>query len=754
MNAFTTVDPALRTRRAKSDHEPWRPKGFHARGVEFLQSHAAAALFWDPGLGKTSTVLEAFRQLKEAGQVDRMLVVAPLRVCQLVWRQEGRKWTQFRDLTFSFLHGPKKEERLRDDVDIHLINPEGIPWLAQQFFGRSDIPWDVVCIDELTKFKNARTPRFKKLHKKIRNVRYRWGLTGTPAPNGYLDLFGQLLMLDDGAALGKYITHYRDRYFQPDFNGFKWNLRKGCAEKIEERIAPYALRMSAEDYLELPDLSEIIVPVTLPPDALRAYREMEKETIVSLPGGVVTAANSGAVYSKLKQMANGAVYVGDGSERKVLELHSAKLDALEELIDELAGQPLLVAYEFQHDLSRIRARLGEDTPALAGASEKRAIELEAQWNRGELPILLVHPASVGHGLNLQRAAGVGTAHLCWFSLPWDLELYDQTIRRLRRQGSTADRVVSHMLMIDIHDGMDLYVYEALQGKDTTQQRLLSALNAVVMRDDPAPHATGNVASTEDTDMAAEQKLGFRKPGAAAPAAAEPAKRITPKGWGATNIADDEDLPPAGESVMDEVSDTTQRSAFEDSQPPATSGKVTPRGWGAAVPSEPDEQRAAIRSKIAAPPAQEPEGGEEEDEGESVAQRALQAFGPGIVEQLGGEDGEEQGEPEPHPKAQALSGGASTEPEKPKTRRSRKAQSEKQSPDEQKSQQDEDELFERQTAALEAAGRAASTGSTVTLPAAAREEYPYVRFSLECSGIPREGLAAFFAALAAQFGEAK
>jgi len=304
-----TMPSGLSTRRVKPQHETWVPHGYQARGVAHLLERHNAALFLDPGLGKTAITLGAFLTLKQSGQADKMLVVAPLRVCQLVWEQEGKKWTQFRDLTFALLHGPKKEEALRSEADIYLINPEGIAWLDKMLWGSTEFPWDVVCIDELTKFKNAQAARSKKLRKRIQGARWRWGLTGSPVPNGYMDLFGQMLVLDDGAALGRFITYFRDQYFTKGWDGFSYTLQIGAAERIEQRIAPYVLRMAASDYLDLPELTEHVIYVEMPPTAREQYEELKKEMLLSLPEGVVTAANSAAVYSKLKQLANGAIYL-------------------------------------------------------------------------------------------------------------------------------------------------------------------------------------------------------------------------------------------------------------------------------------------------------------------------------------------------------------------------------------------------------------------------------------------------------------
>lgn len=631
-------------RQVAPTHRPWEPWGYQTRGVAHLMGHGAAALFLDPGLGKTAITLAAFLALKERGHAERMLVVAPLRVCQLVWRQEGQKWSQFRDLTFSLLHGPKKAERLKDDVDIHLVNPEGIPWLIQQFFGRS-LPWDTVVMDELTRFKNHRALRSKKLRKALKHAQRRWGLTGSPAPNGYMDLFGQMLMLDDGAALGRHITSYRDAFFVPSFTGHSWELRRGAAEKIEERIAPYVLRMAAADYLDLPPVRDNVIQIELPPDVLKKYRTMERDMVLALPEGVVTGANAGAVYSKLAQMANGAVYIY-GREDQYAEIHSAKLDALEELVEELSGQPLLVGYEFRHDLERIRARLGKDTPTLSGLSEKRITEMEAAWNRGEIPVLLAHPASAGHGLNLQGSPGFAPAHLCWFSQPWDLDLYEQFIARIHRQGSEASHIMNHIFRVQ--GTIDDDKAEKLKAKDNTQQGLLLRLNARIQRDAPAPTAAHLAAPNGETPMAEVRKLGFRNP-QEQPAAAGADASVRPKGWGP---------PPAPETTQG-VNDAETLARVSDERMRQMAGVQAPaeeparsRGWGPPAGAPADPQREEIRQKISAPPVQANDGEDDGDGDVPASVRALQAFGPGIVEALEGDNDERS----PFPRDDSAFGG--------------------------------------------------------------------------------------------------
>ncbi len=298
------------TRRVEPSWKPWIPLPYMERAVDWLVNRHSAGLPLRPGGRKTSITLAAFQRLREQGRANTMLIIAPLRVCRQTWRQEAAKWEQFRGLKFSLLHGDKKDERLKDDADIWLINPEGCEWLAHKYLGRP-LPFDVVCIDELTKFKNSQSQRSKALRPRLSKVSYRWGLTGSLAPNGYMDLFGQMLMLDDGAALGRYITHYRDQFFQVGFDGFSYDLMPGAAKRIVDRISPYWFKMDESDYAQLPPLVNVPHEIELSPAARKTYERMKKQMIAELPEGVITAANSAACYSKLSQMANGACYIED-----------------------------------------------------------------------------------------------------------------------------------------------------------------------------------------------------------------------------------------------------------------------------------------------------------------------------------------------------------------------------------------------------------------------------------------------------------
>lgn len=467
------------TRLAKPSHVEWRPEPYQEKSVNHLLGRLIGGLALDPGLGKTSCTLGAFHMLFQAGHVRTMLVVAPLRVCRHVWRQEAQKWSQFRHYRFAFLHGAKKEQLLKDGLngatDIFLINPEGVRWLCNLFFGRQ-LPFDIVTIDELTRFKNAQSDRFKALAPRIAQVKRKWGLTGSLAPNGYMDLFGQMLILDAGAALGRYITHYRDRYFQVGYDGFSYDLLPGADKRIVDLIGPYWLQMTAEDYISLPPLVTVPHHLELEPAERKIYTRMKNDMLAELPQGIVEAGNMAACYAKLSQMANGAVYMAD---RSVAHVHDAKLEALDEIVEELNGQPVLVGFEFQHDLARLKVwhqeRFKRPLAYLGGGqSEAQENETIRQWNAGELAVLAAHPASAGHGLNMQESSA---AHLVWFGITWDFELFDQFIRRIRRRGNHAQRIFMHLLIVK--GTIDELKLQALDGKDMTQKSLFAALNQVL-----------------------------------------------------------------------------------------------------------------------------------------------------------------------------------------------------------------------------------------------------------------------------------
>jgi SNF2 family DNA or RNA helicase len=459
---------------------------YQKRGVKFLLSHGAAALLLDPGMGKTATVLKALDALKRAKTNRRTLVIAPLRVAQLVWPEEPNEWSDLEHLSVGLLHGPQKKAVLDnyESYDILVINPEGLPWLLADGRPTVDIRrwkafgFDTLVIDELTKFKHPKGVRFKLLKQVLPTFMRRWGLTGTPVPNGLLDLFGQMYVLDLGNALGRFITQYRTKYFRAvDPNGWKWVLQPGAAEAIYEAIKPLAMRASAEDHLELPETVPLKHYVTLPPKVRTLYDKLEAELVASIENKDVIASNAAAKTTKHRQICNGAVYVDDdlaskvmGKERDVLELHDLKLQALRDLVDELSGAPVLVAYEFNHDRDRLRKAFPEaefmsDAKTLAATKA-----LEARWNNNEIPILFGHPASMGHGLNFQKGSA---QHVVWFSMFWDLELYDQFIKRVIRQGNKSKRAFVHHILAA--DTVDETVFHVQRGKTRTQNALLEAL---------------------------------------------------------------------------------------------------------------------------------------------------------------------------------------------------------------------------------------------------------------------------------------
>jgi SNF2 family DNA or RNA helicase len=445
--------------------KPWTAHKYQREAVKFGVSRATAAFLLDPGLGKTAIELMVFKILKAKGIAEKMLVVAPLRPCYSVWPEEIKKWEEFKDLTCVVLHGPEKAARLREDVDIYIINPEGLEWLSKQGVD----PWfDVLVVDESTRFKHANTKRFKLLRPMLPRFKRRYILTGSPAPNGLMDLFGQIYILDLGSTLGRYITHFRLQYFNPTgYGGYTWVPRRGAEEQIYARLRPLALRMSAEDYLELPELIYNTVTVDLPPPAMKLYKEMETSLIAAVKDGTVIAANAAAATGKCRQIANGGIY-HEGGE-KWTDIHEAKLDAVEEIVEELQGKPALIAYEYQHDLSRLLQRFGKDTPHIGGGvGGTRFREIEAAWNAGDIPVLLAQPQSVAHGLNLQ---GTGAA-VIWHSLTWNLEDYEQFIRRVWRQGQKERVIVHHVIA---KGTIDELIVKMLNAKDKTQRALLGAL---------------------------------------------------------------------------------------------------------------------------------------------------------------------------------------------------------------------------------------------------------------------------------------
>jgi len=444
----------------------WTPHDYQKKGIEMMLTMGAAGLFLDPGLGKTSISLAAFNILQKQEYVSRMLVIAPMRVCFNVWPAEVKKWAEFSHLKVVVLHGKDKDELINEPADIYVINPEGLPWLAERQRLKRISP-EMLVVDESTKFKKPSSKRFKILKKMLGQFTRRYILTGTPTSQGLEDLFGQIFILDNGDALGKYITHYRRNYFyQTGFGGYKYEVRDGAEAEIAQKIAPFTLRLKAEDYLDMPELVFNEVKVTLPPEVMKVYKELEREFIATIETEEITAPSAAAVSTKLRQLVNGGVY---NEDHEVIEVHNAKVVALTELVESLGGASILVLYQFKHDILRVKEAFPDAPHIGSGVSNSVAEGLCRQFNCGTLKVLLAHPASVGHGLNLQGVSN----HVAFFGLPWDYELREQAIRRVYRQGNPNTHVFIHDIVAQ--GTVDLSVRRALNRKEGNQNSFLRAL---------------------------------------------------------------------------------------------------------------------------------------------------------------------------------------------------------------------------------------------------------------------------------------
>lgn len=441
----------------------YQPHNYQQTATRFIVEHPEAAILLGMGLGKTIITLTAvWELLLDYFTVSRVLVIAPLRVARDTWPAEASKWDHLNGLSVAVAVGSKADRlaALSKSAMVTVINRENVPWLVAHY--GDAWPFDMVIIDELSSFKNHRAKRFTSLVKTRPHVT-RWvGLTGTPASNGLMDLWAEFRLLDGGARLGRFITRYRDRWFTPDKrNGmqvFTYKPREGAEDEIYDAIADMTLSMRTTDHLQLPGLTVTTQAVNLGTRERKVYDRLKADMVIELEGQTVDASNAAALSGKLLQLASGAVYDEHG---QVVEVHSAKLDALEDLIEAANGQPLLVAYWYRHDLERIRARFPH-------ARELKTSTDIATWNNGEIPLALIHPASAGHGLNLQAGGHL----LVWFSLTWSLELYQQTNARLHRQGQREPVTITHLATIGT---LDEKVLAALDAKDTTQAALIDAV---------------------------------------------------------------------------------------------------------------------------------------------------------------------------------------------------------------------------------------------------------------------------------------
>ena len=452
----------------------YEPHDYQQYAIEYIRKHPVAAVLLDMGLGKTSITLTALNDLLfDYFDVHKILVIAPLRVARNTWSGEIGKWEHLEDLQYSIIVGTEKERKaaLAKRADIYIINRENVQWLIE----KSGYPFDfdMVVVDELSSFKNHDAKRFKALMKVRPKVKRIVGLTGTPSSNGLMDLFAEFKLLDMGERLGRFIGNYRVNYFKPDkMNGpivYSYKLLPGAEQRIYDAISDITISMKAADHLQMPELISSRYEVQMDEQEKQNYDQMKEQLVLSLPEGEVTAANAASLSGKLLQMANGAIYTDDGETQLI---HDKKLDALEDMIEAANGKPVLVAYWFKHDLKRIMLRLAEKKISFEKLDSDASIE---KWNKGEIPVALIHPASAGHGLNLQNGGNT----LIWFGITWSLELYQQTVARLWRQGQTAGTVVvEHIITAGT---IDERVMKALELKDHTQSALIDAVKAEVMK---------------------------------------------------------------------------------------------------------------------------------------------------------------------------------------------------------------------------------------------------------------------------------
>lgn len=445
----------------------FKPHDYQQQVIKYICDHPQAAIFLDMGLGKTASTLSALTQLMyDSFEVTRALIIAPKRVAATTWPDEIQKWGHTRHLPYALATGTAKERKkaLNQRAPITIINRENIVWLVDQY-GVKNWPFDTVIIDELSSFKTGKTKRFRALRSVRPKIRRIIGLTGTPAPNSLIDLWAEYRLLDEGKRLGRGITKYRNTYFDPGKRNqtqiFTYTPKPGAEKAIYSLIGDMTISMKTADHLTLPPLTTTQTNVRMSETEYAKYQRFQDELVLQLDGQTLTASNAGVLAGKLSQLASGAIYAGDDGQYE--QLHQRKLDALEDIIEAANGQPVLIAYWFKHDRDRIKDRF----PSAIDLTDEAQIRA---WNSREIQIGLIHPASAGHGLNLQK----GGSHLVWFSLTWSLELYQQANARLYRQGQKDPVVIQHIVT---EGTIDQRVMSALTTKATTQNQLIEAVKA-------------------------------------------------------------------------------------------------------------------------------------------------------------------------------------------------------------------------------------------------------------------------------------
>lgn len=445
--------------------QSYKPHDYQEYATSFILSHPACGLLLDMGLGKTVITLTAlWALLLDYFDVGRVLIIAPLRVARDTWPKEIAKWDHLNGLTYSVVVGSEKERReaLAKTAFIYIVNRENVCWLIENGYFR----FDCVVIDELSSFKSHQSKRFKALRKARPTVKRVIGLTGSPTPNGLIDLWAQINLLDMGERFGRFIGGFRERYFMPDKRNrdviFSYKPREGAEEAIYEKISDICVSMKAADHLNMPELIFSNVEVKMSEKEKQMYDGLKDDLIIPLEGGDIDAQSAVGLSNKLHQMANGAVYDENGNVRRI---HDRKLEAVEDLIEAANGKPVMIAYWFKHDRERLIERFG--------AIPIDKSEDITKWNKGEIPVAIIHPASAGHGLNLQE----GGCHLIWFGLTWSLELYQQCNARLWRQGQKHTVTIQHVIT---KGTIDEDVLLALECKEVTQEALLQAVKARIL----------------------------------------------------------------------------------------------------------------------------------------------------------------------------------------------------------------------------------------------------------------------------------
>lgn len=440
----------------------YEPHSYQKYAIEYIKEHPISAVLLDMGLGKTSITLSAIVDLLfDSFDVSKVLVIAPLRVAKTTWKDEIHKWEHLNILIYSIITGTEAERlsALNKQADIYIINRENIQWLVEKSGIKFD--FDMVVIDELSSFKSWQSKRFKALMQVRPMVKRIVGLTGTPSSNGLMDLFAEFKILDMGERLGRFIGQYRNAYFSPDKrNGrviYSYKPLPFADKEIYNKISDITISMKAKDYLKMPELIINNIEVEMSCKEMKLYNKLKSDMVLDIDGEELNASNAAALSNKLLQMANGAIY---DDEKSVLEIHDKKLDALEDLIEAANGKPVLIAYWYKHDKDRIMKRLQAGEINTSTDIEK--------WNRGEMPVALIHPASAGHGLNLQQ----GGSTVVWFGLTWSLELYQQLNARLYRQGQKDTVVIHHIIT---KNTIDENVIKALEKKDSSQNSLIEAV---------------------------------------------------------------------------------------------------------------------------------------------------------------------------------------------------------------------------------------------------------------------------------------